>query len=106
MFAVPTLFLALVYVRMPEARTAPRRMGRLFVAIVLVVLPVAQLLEGIGAFASSGNGALDAAIEPLHKVGEAGTLFSVFTLPLSLAIVAVVYVVAGIRILVRRSSTA
>lgn len=77
-------------------------MARLFVAIVLVVLPASQLLEGIGAFASSGNTAL----ESLHGLGEAGTLFSTFARPLSLVIVAVVYVLAGIGMLVRRSSTA
>lgn len=104
--AVPALFLALVFVRLPEAHTAPRRMARLFLAIVLVVLPLSLLLEGIGAFASSGDGALDGAIEPLHGLGEAGTLFSTFALPLSLVILAVVYVLARIRMLMRKSSSA
>lgn len=99
LIAVPTLFLALMFVRLPEARTAPRRMARLFIAIVLVVLPAAQLLEGIGAFASSWS-----ALEALHGLGEAGTLFSAFALPLSLVVVAVVYLLAGIRMLTRKSS--
>jgi hypothetical protein len=104
--AIPVLFLALVVVRLPEARTVPRRMARIFVTMVLVVLPLSLLLEGIGAFASSGNGAFDGAIEPLHGVGEAGTLFATFALPLSVLILAVVYVLAGIRMLVRKSSSA
>ena len=99
LMAVPVLFFALVFVRLPEARTAPRRMARLFLAIVLVVLPFSLLLEGVGAFASSGDGAFDGAIEPLHGFGEAGTLFATFALPLSLVIVTAVYVLAGMRTL-------
>lgn len=52
--AIPVLFVALVIVRLPEARTMPRRMARLFLAIVVLALAASQILEGIGAFASTG----------------------------------------------------
>ena len=100
--AIPIVFVSLLAVRLPEARTTPRRMARLFLTIVLLVLAASSLLEGAGAFASSGTGVADVLLEPLHGLGEAGTLFSVFSLPLSLAIVTAVYVVAGIRVVIGR----
>lgn len=105
LMAISVLFVALMFIRLPEAPTAPRRMALLFLATVLVVLPVSLLLEGIGAFASSGDGALDGVIEPLHGLGEAGTLFGTFALPLSLVVVTAVYVLSWMHALMTKSSS-
>ncbi len=102
--AIPVLFAALAFVRLPEARTAPRRIARLFVALLLIVLTAAQLLEGIGAFAS-GEGFVDKILESMHQLGEAATLFSMLALPLSFVLLTVVYALAATRSLVGRLSS-
>ena len=104
--AIPVLFVALVIVRLPEARTTPRRIARLLLAIVVFSLAFSLLLEGIGAFASSGKGPLDTALESMHDLGSAGTLFSIFALPLSFVTLAVVYALVATRALIRRLSSA
>lgn len=81
-----------------------RRIALLFVAIVVLALAASQLLEGIGAFAS-GTGPVDTVLESMHGLGEAGTLFSIFALPLSLVILAVVYALAAMRALIGRWSS-
>ena len=98
--AIPVVLGALAIVRLPEARTRPRRIARLFVAVLVIVLAASQLLEGIGAFASARG--LGKTLEPIHVVGEGGTLLSVFTLPLALAFAVVVYALAGVNALRRR----
>ncbi len=102
--AIPVLFVGLLIVRLPEAHTMARRIALLFVAIVVLALAASQLLEGIGAFAS-GTGPVDTVLESMHGLGEAGTLFSIFALPLSLVILAVVYALAAMRALIGRWSS-
>ena len=97
--AIPVVFGALVIVRLPEAHTRPRRIARLFVAVLVITLAAAQLLEGIGAFASARG--IGKTLEPIHVLGEGGTLLSIFTLPVALAFVVVVYALAGANALRR-----
>lgn len=99
--AVPVVFVALAIFRLPNARTRPRRIAFLFVAVLLATLAVAQLLEGIGAF-SSGIAPVNRVLESTHVLGEGGTLLAIFTLPLALLAFTVVYLSAGIRALARR----
>ena len=99
--AIPVVFGALAIVRLPEARTRPRRIARLFVTVLVSTLAIAQLLEGIGAFAST-DGIVGKTLGSIHAVGEGGTLLSIFTLPLAFAITAVVYAAAGVNALRRR----
>ncbi|HEV3472833.1 MAG TPA: hypothetical protein VG408_06455 [Actinomycetota bacterium] len=98
--AIPVVFVALVVSRLPEARTTPRRITRLFLAIVLLALAAALLLEGIGAFGSTAKGPLESLLETLHRIGEAMTLFSIFALPLAGVFLAVTYGLAAMRVLV------
>lgn len=102
--AIPALFVGLIVVRLPEARTTPRRIARLFVAVLLLTLATSQLFEGVGAF-GSGKGTADKVLELMHGLGEGGTLFSIFALPLSFVIVAVVYTGAAVGALIARSSS-
>ena len=99
--AIPVLFVALVAHRLPEPRTAPRRVTRLFLTVVLIALALSQIVEGIGAFASSAR-SIEGLLESMHRMGEAGTLFSIFALPLSVLFLTLVYAMAAIHTLVRR----
>ncbi len=100
--ALPLLFAGLVLVRLPEPHTVPRRVARLFVVVLMLALAVSQILEGVDAFGSE-KGAVGKMVEALHRLGEAGTLFSILTLPLSFVIVGLVYTFAAVRALMRRS---
>ena len=100
--AVPTLFLSLVTTRLPDARTAPRRIARLFPIVALMGLAVSQILEGVGAFASSFAGGLEESLELAHGLGEGGTLLAIFVLPLGVIVLVLVYVAAAIRSLRNR----
>jgi hypothetical protein len=82
------LFVALAVVRLPEARTTPRRIARLFFSVVVLALAASLLLEGAGAFEI---------FAPMHDLGGAIMLFAILTLPFALILLGVVYVVAGIR---------
>ena len=101
--AIPVVFAALVIVRLPEARTRPRRMARLSIAVFVIALAIAFLLEGIGAF-TSGEGLLGSSLEAMHVLGEALTLLSMLGLPLAFVILGTVYALAAMRVLFLRIS--
>ena len=99
--AAPVVFAAVAMFRLPHAGTRPRRIALLSVAVLVTTLAAAQVLEGIGAF-GSGVGIVNKLLETSHVLGEAGTLFSVFALPLAIAILVILYASAAIRAFVRR----
>ena len=100
--AVPTLFVGLLLARLPEARTPARRIARLFPIVALVGLAVSQVLEGVGAFATSFADGLERSLEFAHGLGEGGTLLAIFVLPLGVMILFVIYVAAAINSLLNR----
>jgi hypothetical protein len=103
--AIPAVFVALVLARLPEARTTPRRIVRLFFTLVVASFALSLLMEGAGAFAYAGKGTENALLAWMHDAGGAITLFAIFSAPLALILLGFVYSLAAIRWTIVRLSS-